>query len=406
MIYFAKPESETLYRQHPGLNQSTLKQCRSFEELLTKELDHLQKSDDHYMYYEDKRHFNIGTGVDLLLSYETDKEFRDQFYTTDLDKKPGEKIVSVIQYLFDQYVAEVKARRNLMLDAGGDPLSEDIAVNAEVFTSEAARPLILAAANLHEYQTKWKEETRIAKILEHTYYWEMLCQGFGKKILTQEDYSLILTIVNNIKTMPLYKNLYELCKESKEYHLIFQFPVIWNNPLVNNEESKGLLDIVYLDTVQNVAHILDFKTTSKLVALFPNVILQRGYHVQGRWYQSGLADESSRKAIAELTGYTGTYSVGNVLLIAESTRYPGSPEVFLLDDLIMEAAVEGIKYDHKSKIGDKAIDKEKESYPGIKTYYENWVKFKEFKLQEGKLLTDSEKNLANKFTPLTVKDCI
>ena len=97
MAVYITPQSEIdKYFESENLNQSRLK---SLEQGLSKFLD-TEKLTDKELYYGENKSFIKGSAVDCLLTGEEGK-FEDLYYISDIETKPSDTEMSIINMVFD-----------------------------------------------------------------------------------------------------------------------------------------------------------------------------------------------------------------------------------------------------------------------------------------------------------------
>jgi hypothetical protein len=291
MIYVLDDKEMQEYENSTAVNQSLLK-------ILGKGLDYYReglKETDLEMYFEEKEHFLLGKAVDTIVT-RGNSYFKRDYFVSELEVKPSATMVSMIRYIFDY----IKIHE------------EEVPVTLDLVPSS----LILQACTVHSYQPKWKDETKIEKLIkEGAEYWVELVQSEGKTILSKEEYEVIKEVSNNLKTKTLLTDLYKRCVNHPKIHLYFQYPVYFNH---KGEECKGLLDIVLVDEETMTIRPIDIKTTSEYVLNFPSVLRRRRYDFQAAFYTLGLEKNFEH------------FKILPFLFIVESTKNPGQPLVFEL----------------------------------------------------------------------------
>ena len=154
----------------PALNQSTLK---SFL-LPDDQREHKIEKGEDKIFKEDPVYFTIGGAVDMLLTGFED-DFEKTYHISTLTKRPSDAIINIINTAIEG-VTEVT-----------DSL-------------DSYREEILQACLLNNYQSNWKDETKINKIIElGADYFEELKLSYGKKILSADDVQIVEAIVSGIK---------------------------------------------------------------------------------------------------------------------------------------------------------------------------------------------------------------
>ena len=233
------------YYTNPGISQSQLKLLLGPDPSI---FNTIQEPD---LYFEEKKHFIIGNGVDMQLTRPIE-EFNQKFHISNLQNKPSDTIKSVVNQVYD-HVKEVYE---------GEILAIDKYPNA-----------ILDACNDHTYQSKWLDNTRIAKIIEAWEYWEDLKQAEGKVVLSQEENDLISQIVMSVRTNPTTSKYFET---SKDVEILDQLAIYFSYCGI---DCKALLDRVIVDHKNKTIQPIDFKTMGDQTIYFPKSLRQRRYDI-------------------------------------------------------------------------------------------------------------------------------
>ena len=250
------------------------------------------------LYFEEKKYFLIGDGVDCQLTRPI-TEYTEKFHVSNVENKPSDTIKSIVNQVFDE-----TKRLNILIENVGDMRNYF--------------PYIIDACNDHNYQSNWKEETRISKILEAHEYWDDLKAGEGKTILSAEEDSLISQIVMSIKTNDVTRPYFE---HNEGEEIMYQVPIFFT---INEVDCKGLLDMIIINHTTKVIEPIDIKTLGDNTMNFPKALRQRRYDIQGAFYTEGLRQT-----------YPG-YTILPFKFIVESTINPGNPLVYTMDETLLQ----------------------------------------------------------------------
>ncbi len=272
------------YYINPAISQSQLKLLLGPDPSI---FNTIQEPD---LYFEEKKHFIIGDGVDIQLTRPIE-EFNQKFHISNLQNKPSDTIKSIVNQVYD-YVKEVNGTNILTIDK----------------YTEA----ILDSCNNHNYQPNWKSETRIAKVVEAWEYWEDLKAAEGKVVLSQEENDLISQIVMSIRTNPTTSKYFET---SKDVEILDQLAIYFSYCGI---DCKALLDRIIIDHKNMTIQPIDFKTMGDQTIYFPKSLRQRRYDIQAAFYTEALKSKKEYE----------TYKILPFKFIVESTINPGNPLVF------------------------------------------------------------------------------
>ena len=314
-----------IYYEHPAISQSQLKLLLGPDPSI---FNTIQEPD---LYFEEKKHFIIGDGVDCQLTRPIE-EFNNKFHVSTLENKPSDTMKSIINQVFDLVKEEVGE----LADKG-------------VLRDHISK--IVDCCNVHNYQPNWKTETRVAKVVEAYEYWEDLKAAEGKVVLSQEENTLISQIVMSIRTNPTTSKYFET---NKDIEILDQLSIYFSYCGI---DCKALLDRVIIDHKNKTIQPIDFKTMGDQTLYFPKSLRQRRYDIQAAFYTEALKS----KKVYE------TYEILPFKFIVESTINPGNPLVFTCSSELLDIGKNGRQ---PYKLCDK---------PYISTEYITYMKFDEIK---------------------------
>ena len=286
------------YYTNPAISQSQLKLLLGPDPSI---FNTIQEPD---LYFEEKKHFIIGNGVDIQLT-QSSEAFNEKFHVSNIQNKPSDTIKSIVNQVYDLVKEEVGS----LADKG---LLRD-------HTSK-----IIDSCNDHNYQPNWKTETRVAKVGESWEYWEDLKAAEGKQVLSQEENDLISQIVMSIRSNSV-TGPYFIPQPNQE--ILYQYPIYFS---YNNVDCKALLDMVIIDHDKKTIQPIDIKTMGDQTLYFPKSLRQRRYDIQAAFYTQALFQwwiDNDR--------YTD-YRILNFKFIVESTTNPGNPLVFTCDEELLK----------------------------------------------------------------------
>ena len=319
-----------IYYENPAISQSKLKLLLSNPRLF-------YTVEEPEMYFEEKKHFIIGSAVDCLLT-QPPVAFTSQYHISNVQNKPSDTIKSIVNQVFDAVRVAQETRSNY------------------IGSITDYSTLILEACNEHEYQSRWNDQTRINKVCEAWEYWEDLKQALGKQVLSQEENDLISQIVMSIRTNPTTSKYFET---SKDIEILDQLAIYFP---YNNVDCKALLDRVIVDHKNKTIQPIDFKTMGDQTIYFPKSLRQRRYDIQAAFYNEALKYfiERDDKTLQD-------YKILPFKFIVESTVDPGTPLVFTCSENLLNIGEYG-------RLPYKLCDK-----PYAATEYTTYMKFDEIK---------------------------
>ena len=313
------------YYTNPAISQSQLKLLLGPDPSI---FNTIQEPD---LYFEEKKHFLIGDGVDIQLTQSLEA-FNEKFHVSNIQNKPSDTIKSIVNQVYDLVKEEVGplADKGLLRD----------------HTSK-----IIDSCNDHNYQPNWKTETRVAKVGESWEYWEDLKAAEGKQVLSQEENDLISQIVMSIRTNPTTSKYFET---SKDVEILDQLAIYFSYCGI---DCKALLDRVVVDHKNKTIQPIDFKTMGDQTIYFPKSLRQRRYDIQAAFYTEALKSKKEYE----------TYEILPFKFIVESTVNPGNPLVFTCSSELLRIGQFGApKTDIYGKISSSGYDHMSE-YKSIST---------------------------------------
>lgn len=241
---------------------------------------------------EDKIHFVIGSAVDCLL---TERElFNDLFYISTNRTPTGQT-----KLFLDTY------HKN-----GGDVEAAFTAVGSKV------REVDWFKAKLDEDESKL--------------YLEALKSN--KSIVDSKTHEIITQIVESISTFPPYK---ALVTKTPDTQIITQLEVMWEYQGV---PMKSKLDVVVIDFKNKKIYPIDIKTTGDSSSAFQYAFWKRRYDFQAVSYTLALRSWMEHpENMSQLKGF----SVEPFRFVVESSKYQGSPLMFVMDEATYNIGLNG-----------------------------------------------------------------
>lgn len=316
MIYRHTDEQIQDYYERIGINQSSLKVILDDGiQIFMAQKDELQSKDE--LYYEEKKHFIIGSAVDYRISQGEDL-FLKKYHFSKLAKKPGDSAMSVLKLAFD------KAREEF-------PLGVDVDLTAyrkQVFEAANAEGYYM---NRRNKEDNWELDTRIAELLKQNgqAYWTDLALAEGKQVLSDDEQMVVNAIILSLTT---HKHTAHLFKDSADIDIVYQYPMYWS---YKDVDCKGMIDMVIINHKFKRIILIDIKTTMELILRFHRAVNKRRYDLQASFYTYGLKQTlDSLSTIVNRSIHD--YSIANFAFVAESTTRPGVPLIYVLSDDVLK----------------------------------------------------------------------
>lgn len=253
------------YFEHPALNQSELKKYLvSLNEIMYN--NEKEQEPSRLLFTEEEQYNIIGSAVDMLLTG-TREEFNSVYFISSCNK-PSDLLISILKQV-----------TSLIRESDKD-------MDALVFFKEE----ILVAANAHDYQRNWKDETRVNKIIElGAEYFEELKLSANKTVIDVADMQQIETIVTSF--IEAYPKLFGTTPVSDDYTIYHQYPIYWNWHRQESCPAKALLDLMVHKASTNEFFIYDLKTTGGLANEFSTSINRYRYDIQAAWYTTAVSEK-------------------------------------------------------------------------------------------------------------------
>lgn len=288
------------YFQRPDLDQTSLKKL-----LLgpTTFFDEREKK----LYFEESESYLIGSLVDCKLTNK-EEDFDKQFYVSTLTTKPSDVIMSIIRNVYDSLLNE-KPEEDLKELSDYPDYIHEIALQ-------------------HNYQPGYKADTRILKILEHSYYFEELKKCNNRKILSEQETSLADFIIESLKSNKKilgFLDDFETNTLYDNWEAYFQYPVYFT---YNDVKCKGLMDIFLINRKRKQIRIIDIKTTALNTLVFYSAVMKYRYDIQIAFYSLGV-----KANFPDYDIYSG--------FAVESTTKPGNPIYYNASEDLINQGIMG-----------------------------------------------------------------
>lgn len=297
------------YKTISALNQSTLKQIlvspKSYVEAKERQLARVESTEQHFMF---------GSLVDMMLT-ESKEDFDKKYAVIPDDTGVSETIAKIVKGVYDEI--------NDTFDLAWGTL-------------EDYPEQILKHCNYELYQSRWKDETRINKIVEQgSKYFDILKKCGTKTIITESEYA---KAVNCVMALRSDKHTGKYCqkKSNDPKILIIDKHVI----MFEHEglEFKGEIDRIIVNHKEKTITPIDFKTTSKSVLNFENSFWHFRYDFQAAVYMLGLTKDKSERLKSY---YEEGYSFKPMLYIVVETFLKNPPMVFEISTTAINTGLYG-----------------------------------------------------------------
>lgn len=237
--------SEKEYREHYALSYSTI---ASYEKGGFSAIPHLfDKKESEALLF--------GSMVDTLITEGMDT-FNSKFAIADFEI-PTEAIKNIVDSFIEEYP--------------NCTLNDDDSIT-----------LILNVCNKFEYQTRWKDDTRISKVRElGSDYFEAMHNVGSRTIVSNDLYQEVLATVSALKSSPQTAKYLQQTKEDSDVEFLYQTKFITT---LEELELKCMFDLLIVNHRLKVITPIDLKTSSMMEYDFPKKYLENRYDLQSRLY--------------------------------------------------------------------------------------------------------------------------
>lgn len=233
-------------------------------------------------------------------------------YATCTIKLPSEAIINIIEMV--------------LLSSDSSDLS---ALDAE----------IIAACNHYQYQARWKDETRLAKIKEEGNEYFQFRKSTGNKTVVGPDMWILAEEMKEALLTDRFARF--IFDEDPKLETQYQFVATGE---LEGELCKGKLDKIIIDHEEKVIDIYDIKTTSDSIGSFKNSYLKYRYDIQGEFYKR-LVEQMYPE-----------YTVSNMVFVVCSYAYkPLEVRQFMMTNDDHKNAYNGFKLNHREYKGIKQL---------------------------------------------------
>lgn len=294
------------YREIKKINQSSLKKILTSPKAYLQAVDRMENQDDDVT----PDHFIFGSVVDTMLMG-TREDFEKRFVKIPDETKCSETVQGIVTQVFE--LAHGEDDIVLGLDAYQDYISD--------------------ACITFNYQSNWKPETKVTKIIEQgSEYFNLLKTMVGRTPVTETEYANAVNCVMALKADNYTKQFVDR-KLNKNMEFLDRFIVEFE---IEGVEMKGELDRVAINHETKRIFPIDFKTTSKPVTGFEYEFWKYRYDFQAATYGYGLNKDPR---ILELLAKG--YTVSPFLYIVVEKQLNNNPMVFAVSNEAMTVGFVG-----------------------------------------------------------------
>jgi len=318
------------YHADPRMKQSGLKIIaqEGIQAFLRKMEEALREEE----WYSEKEHFKIGKAVDFSLSQGED-QFYHAYHFSNAATTPSGAVLSITRKVFEWALIRKEGQANRI---DGFDQYRDLIYEA-CNTVETMRDGKLETGYYMKRAAPiWEEDTRWLTVAKNggTDYFGELIENYGKVILSEEEGDIIVKVVNSFKSHPHTSRFF---LEEEGVDIVYQMPLFFDYEGV---ACKILPDMMRIDHNARKVYPFDFKTHGGDILSFILALRARRYDIQGSFYNYGIW-----KNLATISNLIGKdiegYRMASFAFLCESTKYPGTPMVFVMTDDMMTQGVSG-----------------------------------------------------------------
>lgn len=295
------------YQTISALNQSTLKQIlispQAYVKAKERQLSKVQSSEQHFIF---------GSVVDMILT-ESKEDFDKKYAVIPDDTGVSEVVAKIIKGIYD-----------------------DVSYLVEEKTLEDYKSEILEYCKYEQYQPRWKDETRVNKIIEQgAKYFDILKESGTRSIITETEYAKAINCVMALRTDKYTSKYCQKKSNNPDIEIIDKHVIVFD---YQGLEFKGELDRVIVNHKDKTITPIDFKTTSKSVLNFEKSFWHFRYDFQAAVYTLGLSLDKSEKFEKY---YKDGYSFKPMLYIVVETFLNNPPMVFEISKTAINTGLYG-----------------------------------------------------------------
>ena len=290
------------YLENKALNQSLLKKILIHPSLFLKRLQE-QEGQELLDDEEPSENIMIGDACDLILT-QGEFVFHDQFVVTDIVKPSGQV---------------------------GDYAWHLFTTGSEELAYQKTGAKISHVALKSKFDKDGKD------------YYDFLCNNKGKKVITQDQFNKVQTVVDSLRYNDFVKHYFT--QESEETENFYQVEL---NFEFNGELCKGLMDLIHVNHTTKTIYPVDLKVTESPTDSWEWIFWKMGYYFQGAFYWEGL-QTNPPACIKDLIAKG--YTMNNFSFVVESFKYPGSPQEYICSHDILNVGKFGGKKDNREYKG-------------------------------------------------------
>lgn len=285
--------NEKEYRAYPALSYSFLKELNQVGPKII--LDGMDKKVSSGL--------TLGSLVDNLMTLD-DYDWQDDFVITKfgLDFNGGTALDSILKHLYENPDCSVKEED--MLD-----LSERLGLWSKIKDRQKRIDRI--------FTEKFNEQYQLLSSIRA-----------GKSIITEDDFTLALTMVDTLKSHRFTMDIFDA---KPNVDIIYQVPVLYK---IEGEDCKSLLDMVIVDHNSKRIYPNDLKTGAE--KNFLKNFNRYEYYLQGAMYSLAIDDWKMQHGYDE-------YDVMPFKFIYISRANPYQPLVYEMDDAFILDHINGFQ---------------------------------------------------------------
>ena len=199
------------------------------------------------------------------------------------------------------------------------------------FSLKSYKKDIIDSAKKFKVLTSYSDDKVVDTIVKSCgAYFKDKMKSFGKTLIKPQMWALALQTANTLQTHPFSAKYFN--HKTPGIEIIYQYKFLTK---VNGRETKGMLDCLIINHNAKVIIPVDLKTGELPVKDFPMLYTSHRYYIQGALYKESL--KSIVNNDFELEGYV----VNPFEFLYISKLNPNKPMIFVVDDSMHQAALNG-----------------------------------------------------------------
>ena len=280
------------------------------------------------LFFEDKTHFNIGNGVDSLLTGGLE-DFAEKFYVSNLVSKPSEAVMSIISLTINKL--------------------RETTDNISIITEEAYQPVLIESARQENWNSNYGDQAILNNLIKQgSDYWNETLLAGNRIILSKEENDKIFQMADNVYRVAYDYYGCNLIDFRSPQHQEQHSTVIWipQKPIYLQSaiSLKILPDMIIVNKENQTVRMIELKTFYESTENFTYYMRKKKLYLQFGLYdhvfkEIGISFLESFLNLEEFSEYT--YS--GLTIIGVSSTFPEDVVVLEAHESLLEVGYFGRK---------------------------------------------------------------